>query len=372
MNKLLQFLSFNIQYNDNLAYRRVLLVSSILILTIFIFFFFAALNAFVLNHPIVSILDIAAAFMSIFALYNLKKYKQLHIAAKLATINLMFFFLTFVYVNGSSHFSLIWTIFLPIFSILTNGKKTGLYFSLIFYTLLFTMSFIAIGEWANGEWLLQDWLRLVFASSMLTFIMYMNESALEESDKKLIEIREQERVHIQELHDLSTTDQLTGLFNRRYYNDATPMLISVAKRNNHFITFFILDIDYFKHYNDYYGHVKGDETLIKVSQAIKSHIQRDDDFVFRLGGEEFAGIVISDDKEKTHEWIISTCKVIEDLKIQHNKSEVSEYVTASIGIATICHQKNYDMDNLYHFADEALYIAKDSGRNRSNLNVQCM
>ena len=148
-------------------------------------------------------------------------------------------------------------------------------------------------------------------------------------------------------------------------------LISLAKRKNHFITFFILDVDFFKNYNDEYGHIKGDETLIEVSKAIKKHIHRGDDFVFRLGGEEFAGIIISDNQEKTHQWILSICNIIEDLKIEHCKSKVSKYVTASIGIATVCHEENYNIDKLYSFADEALYLAKNTGRNRSEVSIRC-
>ena len=371
MNKILEFLSFNIEYNDTSSYKRVILVSSILILTIFVFIFFAIFNAFFLEQYIISILDIGAASLSIFALYHLQKYKNLKLAAKLATLNLMLFFLLLAYVNGNSHFTLIWTIFLPIFAFLTNGKNIGLYFSLIFYSILFTISYTGIEVWNNGQWLIQDWLRLVFASSILTFIMYMNESALEESKKKLMQIRRKEKIYIKKLHNLSIIDQLTGLFNRRYYNDMIPKFMSLAKRKKLYVTFFILDLDYFKNYNDHYGHIKGDEALIKVSHALKNHIQRNDDFVFRLGGEEFAGIILSDNKENTHEWILSTCQIIENLKIDHAQSKASQYLTASIGISTIDYEQNYTMDDLYHFADEALYIAKNEGRNKSSINIQC-
>ncbi len=371
MKKILQLLSLNIEFTDNVSSRRVLLISSILLFSILTFIFFALFNALVLNNHIVAILDVIAAGVSIYTIYHLKKYKNLPFAAKLATINLMFFFLTFIYVNGSSHFSLIWTIFLPMFATLTNGKHIGLAFSIVFYALLYTLAYINIDVWSEGNWIVQDWLRLVFSSIILTFVMYMNESALEESDRRLNIIRKRERLHLKELKELSITDQLTGLYNRRHYNNMLPKLISLAKRNNRYVTFFILDIDYFKNYNDHYGHVKGDEALIKVSHAIKNHIQRGDDFVFRLGGEEFAGIIISENKDKTHEWIMSICQIIEDLKIEHEKSTISNYVTASIGISTISHEKEYDMDKLYTFADEALYSAKHEGRNRSEISVMC-
>ena len=371
MDKLRHLLALNIEFDDNTSYRRVILINIILVVTIFVFILFAVINALFLHHHLVALLDLIAAAVSTYAIYNLKKHKNIPLAAKFATFNLMLFFLTFIFVNGDSHFSLIWTIFLPIFATLTNGKRLGLYFSILFYTILFSMAYTHIGVWNHGEWMIQDWLRLVFASSILTFTMYMNEAALEASDKKLSEVRKNEKTYLQELKNKSITDQLTGLYNRRYYNEMIPKLLSLAKRKDHYITFFILDVDYFKNYNDAYGHIKGDETLVKVSHAIRNHIQRGDDFVFRLGGEEFAGIILSDDYEKTHQWISSLCAVIEDLEIEHCDSDISKYVTASIGISTICHEKNYNMDNLYSFADEALYLAKNSGRNRSNLSIQC-
>jgi diguanylate cyclase (GGDEF)-like protein len=201
--------------------------------------------------------------------------------------------------------------------------------------------------------------------------MYLNESAQESSDEMLQITREREQQYIDKLREISIKDELTGLYNRHYYNEMIPKLMHLAKRNNHYITFFILDIDYFKNYNDEYGHIKGDETLKKVAVTIQQHIHRGDDFVFRLGGEEFAGIVISDDYEKTHAWVMKLCSIIEDLHIEHSASPISQYLTASIGVATISHAKNHTMDHLYSFADKALYAAKNKGRNRTELSLHC-
>ena len=364
-------MTLNIPYQDNISYRRIILVTSTMLVTIFAFFFFGIINLFIIDNTPVVTLDFTAAIFSTLALLYLEKYKNIILAARLATTNIMFFLLFFIYTLGSSHFSLIWTIFLPIFATLANGKRVGLLFSIIFYAILFTLAYQNIGIWQNGEWLLQDWIRLVFASSVLTIGMYLNESAQEESDNKLQTIRLREQQHIKNLREISIKDELTGLYNRHYYNEMIPKLMNLAKRNDHYITFFILDIDYFKNYNDKYGHVKGDETLRKVASVIQQHIQRGDDFVFRLGGEEFAGIIISNDYEKTHTWVMSLCQTVEDLHIEHSASKISKYVTASIGVATIFHAKNYTMDHLYSFADKALYVAKNNGRNRSELSLQC-
>jgi diguanylate cyclase (GGDEF)-like protein len=309
-----------------------------------------------------------AGFISFYSIYHLKKNKNLPKVAKLSTLNLMFFFLTFAYLHGSAHYALLWTVFFPIFAIFSNGKKVGLYFSIIFYLLLYTIAYLSIGEWDQGNWITDDWMRLIFTSLLLTFGLYMNESSQEESDKKLTQIRENEKKYINELHKKSISDELTSLYNRRYYNETTPKLISLAKRQNLFVTFFILDIDYFKNYNDRYGHIQGDKALIEVANAIKNYIQRNDDFVFRLGGEEFAGIILSNNPENTLLRVNEICKIVENLKIEHSDSQVSKFLTVSVGMATISNQNDYSIDKLYKLADEALYSAKNGGRNRAQIN----
>lgn len=371
MNKIVKFLSLGIKYTNSVLYRRVILISSLSIIATIILIFFTILDAFKLNNYNLAIADLTASIISFIIILHLKRYKNVSLSAKVATLNLMVFLLLLAYFNGNSHFSLIWTIFLPIFAILANGKKVGLYFSVVFYAVLLPFAYINIDVWSNGTWLIQDWIRLMTSSLILTFIMYMNEKALEESNKKLEDTRALEKIYIQELHEKSITDQLTNLYNRRYYNEVVPKLMNIAKRKAHYITFFILDIDFFKDYNDFYGHIKGDEALVKISIVIKQHIQRGDDFVFRLGGEEFAGVVISDNYEKTHLWIEEICTLIEALKIKHSKSKVSTYITTSVGIATVCHDSNCDIDKLYSLADKALYCAKHNGRNRSELSLEC-
>jgi diguanylate cyclase (GGDEF)-like protein len=364
-------MTLNIDYQDNISYRRIILVTSTMLLAVLSFFIFGVINLFIIDNDHIVFLDFAAAIFSLLALLYLEKYKNITLAAKLATANIMFFLLFFIYTLESAHFSLIWTLFLPIFATLANGKKIGLIFSVVFYSILFSIAYQNIGIWQNGEWLFQDWFRLVFASTILTIAMYMNESAQEESDNKLQTIRAREKEYIQTLREKSIKDELTNLYNRHYYNEMIPKLMNLAKRNNHYITFFILDIDYFKNYNDEYGHIKGDETLVKVASVIQKHIQRGDDFVFRLGGEEFAGIIISDNYEKTHDWVMKVCSIIEDLHIEHSASKISQYLTVSIGIATVSHTEKYTMDHLYGFADKALYKAKNDGRNRGELSLKC-
>ena len=368
MKTLYELLSLKIDFTDKISYRRVLLITSISLITAFTFIFFAFINTFIVDNFMI---DILATTISIFTIISLYKTHNVQLAAKIATTNLMFFFLLLVYLNGNSHFTLIWTIFLPIFAILVNGKNIGIYFSLAFYIPLLSYAYYNIGIWEDGLWILVDWLRFASSAVILTFAMYMNEKALEASDIKLEEIRFKEQQHIEELHEKSITDELTGLYNRRYFYDMVPKLTTLAKRQELYITFFILDIDYFKNYNDYYGHMLGDKTLKLVANAIKGYIHRGDDFVFRLGGEEFAGIILSENKAKTHDWIQGLCGVVEALQIEHIESEIANVITVSIGIATISHDTDRNIDHLYSFADQALYTAKNSGKNRCELSFRC-
>jgi len=364
MSKILDLITLNIKFSNNTSYRHLILISGVLFTTVFFFTFFAVFNYFVLHREFIAFLNVLATIFTIFILWYLKNSKNVQLAAKFATLNLILFLLLFIDSVGSAHFALIWTIFLPIFAIFANGKRVGLYFSLFFYAILFTLSYHAIGIWDDGNWNLLDWIRLVFASSLLTFAVYLNESAYEEYDRQLELSRKNEHKLMQKLSKQSVTDQLTQLYNRRYYDTLIEKLIATAKRNKECISFFILDIDYFKKYNDYYGHKMGDLALIQVAQRLKSHIQRGSDFTFRLGGEEFAGILINKDKKKTQEYIAKLCRLIEELQIEHKKSHCSPYLSVSIGVSSKCHDEEFTAESLYLQADQALYRAKSQGRNR--------
>ena len=97
---------------------------------------------------------------------------------------------------------------------------------------------------------------------------------------------------------------------------------------------------------------------------LKKHLKRYNDYVFRIGGEEFAGIVCSRKVQETNEWIAQLSEIIESLKIPHEKSDVSDYLTVSIGIKTAQVEKNDNIELFYKESDRALYEAKEAGRNR--------
>lgn len=164
------------------------------------------------------------------------------------------------------------------------------------------------------------------------------------------------------IEHLSITDELTQLYNRRFFNIKIVEEINRAKRENNHFSFLIMDIDYFKQYNDTYGHQKGDLALERVANLLKKKSSRGSDFAFRLGGEEF-GIITTLDKEKAIEFANLIKNEIENLQIEHKKSEISKYLTISIGIVSKEGVDISNSDTLYKEADDCLYEAKRSGRN---------
>ncbi len=162
---------------------------------------------------------------------------------------------------------------------------------------------------------------------------------------------------------LSITDELTQLNNRRYFNTKIEEEISRAKREDYYLSFMMLDIDYFKKYNDTYGHQAGDKALKNISAVLKKHTNRASDFAFRLGGEEFAIIFSLDDNTKSLAFANLIKNEIENLKIEHKKSSISPYITASIGLVVKKGSLLSTSNALYKEADESLYKAKAQGRN---------
>ncbi|VBB08122.1 nucleotide cyclase [Lucifera butyrica] len=169
------------------------------------------------------------------------------------------------------------------------------------------------------------------------------------------------------LEKLSLLDGLTGIANRRYFDEAFDKEWRRALRNRDSLSVLMLDIDYFKKYNDYYGHLRGDDCLRQVGQALKNSTIRGGDFVARYGGEEFVAILSSTPAENAFIVAEKMRKDIESLQISHPMSTVSEYVTVSIGAAAIIPEQGMTPAGLLEKADKALYRAKSEGRNRTAL-----
>lgn len=170
------------------------------------------------------------------------------------------------------------------------------------------------------------------------------------------------------VQELSITDGLTHLYNRRYFNEVLPKEIKRSLRQGEMLSFLMLDVDHFKRYNDTYGHQAGDAVLEQIGNALQTQFKRGEDFVFRLGGEEFGVIYIAQNVHNSRNIAQELCARIEALKIPHQANDVSAFVTASIGVVildgTQPDASSLDEAELYKQADQALYRAKENGRNQ--------
>jgi diguanylate cyclase (GGDEF)-like protein len=166
-----------------------------------------------------------------------------------------------------------------------------------------------------------------------------------------------------QLKEQSLTDGLTNLANRRALDERLVYEISMAQRGNLPLSIILLDIDYFKRYNDYYGHVSGDECLQRFALGLKSIRQRDCDFIARYGGEEFVMLLPATDKEGAIKVAKHIKVVVEQLQLTHEKSTVSKYLTVSTGVATFTDNDLLSVDEILTITDKALYHSKYQGRN---------
>lgn len=165
------------------------------------------------------------------------------------------------------------------------------------------------------------------------------------------------------LRKLVSIDSLTQLANRRNFDNTLQSKWHCLQRQGETLSLLMCDIDFFKQYNDTYGHQAGDECLALVAQTISGEVNRAGDLVARYGGEEFA--VILPDTDATNAAIVARgiLKAVRRLNIIHEKSDIESYVTISVGIASFIPSKTHQPRDLIKMADDALYKAKKQGRN---------
>ena len=162
----------------------------------------------------------------------------------------------------------------------------------------------------------------------------------------------------------SITDGLTGLFNRRYFDQIFENEMLRAQREKASFSFMMLDIDHFKKYNDFYGHAAGDEVIKKVALHLGNYFKRPSDLIFRLGGEEFGIITVGSALESLSSLNQALVSEMQKLNIEHKKSETEAFVTLSMGMVHFPVARHMEPKALYELTDNQLYEAKEGGRNK--------
>ncbi|MEM7054585.1 MAG: diguanylate cyclase, partial [Pseudomonadota bacterium] len=229
-------------------------------------------------------------------------------------------------------------------------------------------------------WFQQLWVRLLFTAALIALIYLAYRLIMHRSQQRQMLLEQTVEKRTQELQQalekvqlLSRIDGLTGLFNRRFFEEKLSKEWQQTSAHNLPISVILVDIDRFKQYNDYQGHQMGDDCLREVAKCISESTLRKRDLVARYGGEEFVILLPDTDHE-------SACLVAErlrarvaELTIAHAHSDVADYITISAGYATANGDANDDrIDNprtLVQYADQALYRAKNRGRNRVVSNI---
>ncbi|MCM0649075.1 diguanylate cyclase [Clostridium swellfunianum] len=196
---------------------------------------------------------------------------------------------------------------------------------------------------------------------------------LEKSRETVLDINEKLRKLNEKLEHLSLCDGLTGLNNRRSFDEYLEKEWKRSYREGKPISLILIDIDYFKRYNDTYGHQYGDAALKKVASEIDNLLMRPGDFAARYGGEEFA-VILPNTDESGAEYIAEILRTgIKSLKIPNKSSKVDNFITISLGVTTMIPRKHSNLNELIGKADKALYMAKQQGRDRYSVyNINCV
>lgn len=245
-------------------------------------------------------------------------------------------------------------IFLPavIMNILSGNE-----FNITMGTLciLFLIVLILLGNtfssWVNESLTLQS------QNQELLHSLQQKNERLETTNSELIKTKEF-------LTEQTMSDPLTGIANRRSFDHTLIKEWNRCLRRQYPLSCILIDIDFFKCFNDHYGHQKGDELLRQVANIISSQATRADDLVARYGGEEFIVILSNASYDDAVMLAERTRKAISDAELEHKNSEISDRITISAGVATITPTNIQDCYEIVHKADEKLYKAKKNGRNQ--------
>jgi len=167
-----------------------------------------------------------------------------------------------------------------------------------------------------------------------------------------------------EFLNMTIVDQLTGIYNRRFFDGNMKKIIKSLSRTKGKLSLLMLDIDFFKKYNDTYGHDKGDACLKDVAAALYRNITREEDFVARYGGEEFVVVLPNTDENGAGIIAEKLINKVRECSIPHVKSDVVPYVTVSVGGTTGIVEFSHKESDYVKCADAALYRSKQTGRNR--------
>ncbi|ADH86025.1 diguanylate cyclase domain-containing protein [Desulfurivibrio alkaliphilus] len=195
-------------------------------------------------------------------------------------------------------------------------------------------------------------------------LLAQKSAELDRKVRELLGVKSQLEEANARLNELSLTDALTGLANRRCFQETIHTEWRRAMRNRHPLTLVLGDIDSFKQFNDNFGHLVGDECLVRIAAVIRSPLMRPSDLAARFGGEEFVILLPETDLEGGRHLAETVRQEVEKMSVEHPESGTRLQLTMSFGVSSVVPQPEFSEQDLICAADKALYVAKEGGRNR--------
>jgi diguanylate cyclase (GGDEF)-like protein len=340
-------LSFKI---DNISDRKLTTAKFIIIFSLIILAFLSIGNYLYDNSVLFYSNSILLSVVVVNILFFKNKIMLLsHIILLLMALGI----LTIVYLNKGQEYVPIWSFVFIYIAMIMYGYKNGLFVVIGFCLIILSLLFIWVGDTVN----MLEFVRFTAVIVISILFSYISERQITTTLLKLSDTQK----HLEKVNKI---DSLTNIFNRRQFDADFSKAINMSKRSNSTLAFAMLDIDFFKLYNDTYGHQKGDEALITVAKQLKKKMQRASDAVYRIGGEEFAILYQAENAQDAINNIIDLQRSIENLKIMHQANEASCFLTISVGLHLFSPSDDISPEQAFKHCDEQLYKAKDNGRNK--------
>ena len=272
-------------------------------------------------------------------------------------------------------------------NVLEQGQHNVLFHAAMMYAVVIIYGFVGmrfytaiLAGWCGGlvgliasTWL-SGYIDWTFLNRTYTFSSFLGMALAYATDRQhrenylqncMIELNRLELIRqAQQLSVLSRQDALTGLANRRYLDEVLENEWKRAIRHEMPITIMMIDIDFFKLYNDTLGHIQGDQCLRRIAILLGSIASRSGDLAARYGGEEFLLLFSMTDKDQAVIQVQRLMELVRNIGIIHPRSHVSKHVTISVGVATVTPRLNDSLSEFISQADHALYVAKSNGRNQ--------
>ena len=272
-------------------------------------------------------------------------------------------------------------------NVLEQGQHNVLFHAAMMYAVVIIYGFVGmrfytaiLAGWCGGlvgliasTWL-SGYIDWTFLNRTYTFSSFLGMALAYATDRQhrenylqncMIELNRLELMRqAQQLSILSQQDALTGLANRRYLDEVLENEWKRSIRHEVPITIMMIDIDFFKLYNDTLGHIQGDQCLRRIAILLGSISSRSGDLAARYGGEEFLLLFSMTDKDQALIQVQRLMQLMQNIGIAHPRSNVSKYVTISVGVATTTPHLNDSLSEFISQADHALYVAKNNGRNQ--------